>query len=150
MARAMPTSASMAPACNAPPPPPQSAPVPGNDDAEPAAPPPSENVKPKGLAIPLYLDHDENCLTAYQCFLRKQIELFEAGDDELSGTGKKVGSWKVLVSVPIAFIQLTLFDFSSRQKHTLESWPNRNKVPSLRPHSKKKQDTRRSLLLQNN
>jgi hypothetical protein len=39
-------------------------------------------------AIPLYLDHDESCLTAYQCFLRKQIELFEAGDDELQGTAQ--------------------------------------------------------------
>ncbi|KAL3925811.1 MAG: hypothetical protein SGILL_000159 [Bacillariaceae sp.] len=39
-------------------------------------------------AIPLYLDHDENCLTPYQCFLRKQIELFEAGDDELEGTAQ--------------------------------------------------------------
>jgi hypothetical protein len=39
-------------------------------------------------AIPLYLDHDENCLTAYQCFLRKQIELFEAGPDELQGTAQ--------------------------------------------------------------
>lgn len=38
--------------------------------------------------IPLYLDHDDSCLTSYQCFLRKQIELFEAGDDELQGTAQ--------------------------------------------------------------
>jgi len=38
--------------------------------------------------IPLYLDHDEHTLTAYQCFLRKQIELFEAGADELQGTAQ--------------------------------------------------------------
>jgi hypothetical protein len=45
-------------------------------------------ASPQRQAIPLYLDHDENCLTAYQCFLRKQIELFEAGKDELHGTAQ--------------------------------------------------------------
>jgi hypothetical protein len=48
----------------------------------------SEQNDPQRGSIPLYLDHDENCLTAYQCFLRKQIELFEAGDDELKGTAQ--------------------------------------------------------------
>lgn len=38
--------------------------------------------------IALYLDHDENCLTPYQCYLRKHIELFEAGPDELQGTAQ--------------------------------------------------------------
>jgi len=27
-------------------------------------------------------------LTAYQCFLRKQIELFEVGNDEMNGTAQ--------------------------------------------------------------
>eukprot|EP00536_Pseudo-nitzschia_multiseries_P014022 jgi/Psemu1/213554/e_gw1.648.3.1 len=41
-----------------------------------------------GQCRPLYLDHDSNCLTAYQCFLRKQIELFEVGHDEMRGTAQ--------------------------------------------------------------
>ena len=40
------------------------------------------------LSRPLYLEHDSSCLTAYQCFLRKQIELFEAGHEELNGTAQ--------------------------------------------------------------
>ncbi|KAG7368922.1 hypothetical protein IV203_031665 [Nitzschia inconspicua] len=48
----------------------------------------SEQSDQQRAAIPLYLDHDESCLTSYQCFLRKQIELFEAGDDELQGTAQ--------------------------------------------------------------
>ncbi|KAG7348232.1 hypothetical protein IV203_016937 [Nitzschia inconspicua] len=48
----------------------------------------SEESDQQRAAIPLYLDHDESCLTSYQCFLRKQIELFEAGDDELQGTAQ--------------------------------------------------------------
>jgi hypothetical protein len=48
----------------------------------------SQQNDPHRVSIPLYLDHDENCLTPYQCFLRKQIELFEAGDDELQGTAQ--------------------------------------------------------------
>ena len=34
------------------------------------------------------MEHDSSCLTAYQCFLRKQIELFEAGHEELNGTAQ--------------------------------------------------------------
>jgi len=44
--------------------------------------------KSKTISRPLYLDHDSNCLTAYQCFLRKQIELFEVGHDEMTGTAQ--------------------------------------------------------------
>jgi hypothetical protein len=40
------------------------------------------------LSRPLYLEHDSICLTTYQCFLRKQIELFEAGFEELNGTAQ--------------------------------------------------------------
>ena len=36
----------------------------------------------KGRAIPLYMDQDEDTLTEYQCMLRKQIELFEAGPED--------------------------------------------------------------------
>lgn len=44
--------------------------------------------KQTSIPRPLYLDHDSNCLTAYQCFLRKQIELFEVGHDEMTGTAQ--------------------------------------------------------------
>lgn len=44
--------------------------------------------KLSSIVRPLYLDHDSNCLTAYQCFLRKQIELFEVGHDEMNGTAQ--------------------------------------------------------------
>jgi hypothetical protein len=50
-----------------------------------------QNQKQKSkplLSRPLYLEHDASCLTAYQCFLRKQIELFEAGHEELNGTAQ--------------------------------------------------------------
>lgn len=70
-------------------------------------------TKLSSIVRPLYLDHDSNCksliccvwvffgtgiltfifpskkgLTAYQCFLRKQIELFEVGHDEMNGTAQ--------------------------------------------------------------
>jgi len=47
----------------------------------------AQKEKPS-ISRPLYLDHDSNCLTAYQCFLRKQIELFEVGHDEMTGTAQ--------------------------------------------------------------
>jgi hypothetical protein len=34
-------------------------------------------------SIPIYMDRDEENLTEYQCLLRKQIELFEAGPDDI-------------------------------------------------------------------
>jgi hypothetical protein len=40
------------------------------------------------IAIPIYLDYDEEILTRYQCLLRKQIELFEAGPDDVRGSAQ--------------------------------------------------------------
>ena len=39
-------------------------------------------------AMPLYLEQDEDNLTDYQILLRKQIELFEAGPDDIRGTAQ--------------------------------------------------------------
>jgi hypothetical protein len=66
----------------------QQLPPPAAASTSPPAVAPSVQNNPQRISIPLYLDHDENCLTAYQCFLRKQIELFEAGNDELQGTAQ--------------------------------------------------------------
>jgi hypothetical protein len=38
--------------------------------------------------VPVYLDYDEQTLTGYQCLLRKQLELFEAGPDEVRGSAQ--------------------------------------------------------------
>lgn len=58
------------------------------------APRPVTHVRPSSRAdqkdgrssIPLYLEYDGGTLTAYQCLLRKQIELFEAGRDDVRGS----------------------------------------------------------------
>ena len=39
-------------------------------------------------AVPVYTDFDEETLTAYQCLLRKQLELFEAGPDDVRGNAQ--------------------------------------------------------------
>jgi hypothetical protein len=50
---------------------------------------PTTKTKPSGRApIPIYLDYDEEVLTRYQCLLRKQIELFEAGPDDVRGSAQ--------------------------------------------------------------
>jgi hypothetical protein len=60
----------------------------------PAQVPPPTQVRtptPAGLSqapIPLYLDYDEQVLTTYQCLLRKQIELFAAGPDDVRGSAQ--------------------------------------------------------------
>ena len=37
-------------------------------------------------AFPLYRSRDKECLSSYQCFLRQQIELFEAGVEDVKST----------------------------------------------------------------
>jgi hypothetical protein len=54
---------------------------------------PTTETRPSGrpaisLSIPIYLDYDEDILTRYQCLLRKQIELFEAGPDDVRGSAQ--------------------------------------------------------------
>jgi hypothetical protein len=50
---------------------------------------PATKTRPSGRApIPMYLDYDDEVLTRYQCLLRKQIELFEAGPDDVRGSAQ--------------------------------------------------------------
>lgn len=37
-------------------------------------------------AFPLYMPRDKECLSSYQCFLRQQIELFQAGPEDVKST----------------------------------------------------------------
>jgi hypothetical protein len=58
----------------------------------PAMRPDAALLQPPGLtnrpAVPLYLDYDEQSLTEYQILLRQQIELFEAGPDDVRGSAQ--------------------------------------------------------------
>jgi hypothetical protein len=50
---------------------------------------PATKTRTSGRApVPIYLDYDEEVLTRYQCLLRKQIELFEAGPDDVRGSAQ--------------------------------------------------------------
>ncbi len=42
----------------------------------------------KGLPMPIYIEFDEETLTEYQCLLRKQIELFEAGPEDIKASAQ--------------------------------------------------------------
>ena len=57
-----------------------------------AAPSRKEETNTPGLAhiapILLFMDCDEDSLSEYQCFLRQQIEAFEAGPDDVQGTAQ--------------------------------------------------------------
>jgi hypothetical protein len=57
-----------------------------------AAPPGKEETNQLGLthrpSILLFMDCDEDSLSQYQCFLRQQIEAFEAGPDDIKGTAQ--------------------------------------------------------------
>lgn len=47
------------------------------------------DVRPRNSdpsAFPLYMPRDKENLSSYQCFLRQQIELFEAGSEDVSST----------------------------------------------------------------
>lgn len=64
-----------------------------NDETAPSRPPDdhrpvSEAVLTGRPPIPLWNDYDETALTEYQCVLRKQIELFEANEDDLRGSAQ--------------------------------------------------------------
>ena len=39
--------------------------------------------KPRKFTIPLFMDYDREVLTDFQCLLRQQIELFEAGPEDI-------------------------------------------------------------------
>lgn len=41
-----------------------------------------------GLPLPIYMEYDEETLTEYQCLLRKQIELFEAGPEDIKASAQ--------------------------------------------------------------
>ena len=48
-----------------------------------------EATKPRSSdanAFPLYMPRDKECLSSYQCFLRQQIELFQAGPEDVKST----------------------------------------------------------------
>ena len=52
-------------------------------------------------AVPMYLEIDEENLSDYQCFLRQQIELFEANDDDIQWNAQKMNKPVVLGQVGI-------------------------------------------------
>jgi hypothetical protein len=49
-------------------------------------------AEPPGLTgrppVPVYLDYDHQTLTGYQCLLRRQVELFETGPDDIRGSAQ--------------------------------------------------------------
>jgi len=62
-----------------------------NSDGRAAAPPSSTFELPMqsssaANALPLYMPRDKECLSSYQCFLRQQMELFEAGEEDVKST----------------------------------------------------------------
>jgi len=46
------------------------------------------NCERTRLPMPIYMDFDEETLTEYQCLLRKQIELFEAGPEDIKASAQ--------------------------------------------------------------
>ena len=60
------------------------------------------NQKLQGIRpIPMFLSCDEESLSEYQCFLRQQIELFEATNDDLQLNAQKMNKSVVLGQVGI-------------------------------------------------
>jgi len=59
--------------------------------------PSEEPTVSSGKVIDLFLDYDSETLTEYQCLLRKQIELFEAGPEEIlaSAPGRNISLGQV-------------------------------------------------------
>jgi hypothetical protein len=53
-----------------------------------SAPAPTLHSHANHPPVSVYLDYDQHALTEYQCLLRKQIELFEAGRNEVRGSAQ--------------------------------------------------------------
>lgn len=48
----------------------------------------SNSTRKDHLPMPIFLDFDEQTLTEYQCLLRKQIEIFEAGPEDIKANAQ--------------------------------------------------------------
>jgi hypothetical protein len=68
------------------------APTPASASAPAVPPSKREETNKPGLAhrasVLLFMDYDEDNLSEYQCFLRQQIEAFEASPDDVKGTAQ--------------------------------------------------------------
>jgi hypothetical protein len=89
--------------------------VTGGESHFPAVPPPPKNIA-RHRTVLLYNQRDEEALSPYQCLVRKQIELFEAGEIDISGSAQGRNRPIALAQVGIRCIYCAPFPTKKRAR----------------------------------